>query len=100
MANRLVLGTIVGALFLFGLGPGAPARAAPQPEEKEKPMPEEIEKAQKKVEEELAALNAPGGDVKPITGDALARTFPGHLFFSALYRQYPVSRPPPAPLKP
>jgi hypothetical protein len=62
-------------------------------------MTEQTENARKRVEEELAQLKGAGARVEPVAGDALDRAFPGSVFVSALFRQYPVARIAPAPLK-
>jgi hypothetical protein len=74
----------------------APAWAA----EKEKPSAEDIKKAEKLVNDRLGELKAAGGKVDRITEDAVDRAFPGQLFFSVLFLQFPVGRPVPEPLKP
>jgi hypothetical protein len=66
---------------------------------KEKTMTEGIERARRQVAEELAGLKGPEGQSQHLSHDALSRTFPDYLFFSVLYRQYPVARLVPPPLK-
>jgi hypothetical protein len=39
------------------------------------------------------------GEILPVTGDALARAFPGHQFYVLRFRQYPVTIGPPEPLQ-
>jgi hypothetical protein len=67
--------------------------------DKEKPSEDDIKKAQKLVNDRLGELKAEGGAVERITDDAVDKAFPGHIFFSVLFRQYPVGRAVPEPLK-
>jgi hypothetical protein len=67
--------------------------------EKEKPMTKEIEKAQKQIKEELTKLKGAEGQVRQVEADVLGHVFPDYLFFSVLYRQFPVAHLPPSPLK-
>jgi hypothetical protein len=58
------------------------------------------EQGQKTVNDRLAKLNgAAGAVVKLIDDEALARFFPARLFYAVIYRQFPVGRVPPKPLK-
>jgi hypothetical protein len=54
--------------------------------------------AQKKLEAQLAKVNATGAKVYRITGEALARVFPSHLFFAVRFPMYPMAVRPRAPL--
>jgi hypothetical protein len=63
-------------------------------------MPEEIQKAQQRVEKELERLKADQAQVQAITADAVERELPKDLFFAVIFRRYPVAIRPPAPLKP
>jgi hypothetical protein len=95
---RRLTAVVAFGLFLFGTGPGQAVRAADEPK---KPTAEEIKDAQKLVVEELIKLKGQNGNtIEPITEDALFRAFPGYLFFSVVYRQYPVGIAVPEPLKP
>jgi hypothetical protein len=53
----------------------------------------------KLVDKELAKANAAGAVVRPVADGALARTFPSHLFYSVILRQFPLGRVPPKPFK-
>ena len=75
-----------------------PALAEPT-KDKQKPSAEDVKKAEKMVIDRLGELKAEGGKVDRITDDAVDRAFPGHLFLSVLFRQYPVGRAVPKPLK-
>jgi hypothetical protein len=68
--------------------------------DKDKPSADDIKKATKMVEDRLAELKATGGQTEVITDDSVAAALPGHTFISVLFRQYPVGRLPPKPLKP
>jgi hypothetical protein len=46
---------------------------------------------QKLVEEYLASRGLTGAVVRPVTGEAVARTFPNFAFFGVIFRQYPVA---------
>jgi hypothetical protein len=67
--------------------------------DKDKPSADDVKKAEKQVMDRLEELKATGAKVDAATDDAVAGTLPGHLFFAVLFRQYPVGRVPPAPLK-
>src|SRR5262249_32971914 len=55
-------------------------------------------KAEKAVTDFLAEKKVEG-PATLITGEALARVFPGDRFFALVFRQYPVARVAPAPFK-
>jgi hypothetical protein len=99
MYGSLVTLLTGGALVLFGSDLGGAVEPGLQPPEKDKSMTEAIEKAQKRVQEELATLKGADGKVQYVEGDVLGRVFPEYLFFSVLYRQFPVAVLPPPPLK-
>jgi hypothetical protein len=91
--TRLValLGILLGAGML---------RAAPAPaEQPTKPTEEEVKKGLELVNARLEKLNGQGAMVKTIDEDAVARALPGFLCFAVVFRQYPVARPIPEPLK-
>jgi hypothetical protein len=83
--------TLLGLILTAGT-----ARAADEPKP---PDPKVLQAAQKKVMDELARIGGPGPRVQPITDQAVLRAFPGHTFFSVLFRQYPVAVAPPKPLR-
>lgn len=58
----------------------------------------EVEKAAKSAREHLEKLMASAAAVAAIKDEATARALPGHAFFTALFRQYPVGMVPPAGL--
>jgi hypothetical protein len=68
--------------------------------DKDKPSADDIKKATKMVEDRLAELKAVGGQTEAITDEPVATALPGYLFVSVLFRQFPVGRMPPEPLKP
>lgn len=86
-------------ILLFAFGLVAPRPVAADAPKKEKPTPEELAKAEAAVRGELAKVKGGNAKVQRLSSDALARTFPGQLFFSVLYPRYPVARVPPPPLK-
>jgi hypothetical protein len=84
-----------GVLFLSMLVP-----CTAHAKDKDKPSEDDVKKAQKMVTDRLAELKAQGGAIERITDDAVDKAFPGHIFFSVLFPQFPVGRAVPAPLKP
>jgi hypothetical protein len=96
MIVRIWLTTVVG-MFLILVG-GSAARA--DDDKKDKPTMEEIEKAQKAIQAKYEVLNQPGAPpLTPLTDAALGKAFADRLFFSAIYRQYPVARLAPKGMK-
>jgi hypothetical protein len=65
----------------------------------DKPSADDLAKGQKKVEAELERLKGQGAQVKALDDEAINRELPGQLVYSVIYRQYPVARPTPEPLK-
>jgi hypothetical protein len=63
-------------------------------------MPEEIQKAQQRVEQELERLKAGPAQVHALTADAVVHVLSKDLFVAVIFRHYPVAIRPPAPLKP
>jgi hypothetical protein len=56
--------------------------------------------AEAKLKEYLAGIKgSEAGQVKTLTEDGMKETFPDHVVFSHVIRQYPIARPAPAPLK-
>src|SRR5262249_53849055 len=53
----------------------------------------------KSFESKLAKLKPEGAIISLITDDPVAQIFPGEIFFSVRFRQYPVALRPPAGLK-
>jgi hypothetical protein len=53
-----------------------------------------------RVRKELDRLKATWGQVEPITDEALKDRFPDYDFYSVIFRQYPVGRRVPPPLRP
>jgi hypothetical protein len=94
--SEIMMKQWVGALAILGFT-ATPIAAAPP---KDKPSADDVKKAEKLVGDRLGELKAEGGKVDRITDDAVDRAFPGYLFFSVLFRQYPVGRAVPEPLKP
>jgi len=95
---RVTSGILLTLAVMFMTGTRTIAAFAPV-REVEKPSAKEIEKARGAVQEELQTLNAQRGKVDHIEDAALFRLFPRHLFFSVIFRRYPVAQLPPAPLK-
>ena len=92
---------IVGAIVLFGawlLPFRDAATAAPVPETG-KPSAEGIATAEKAAKEQLDKLKGGYGTVKHVKDEPLERALPSDIFFSVLFRQYPVGRVPPEGLK-
>jgi hypothetical protein len=90
------------ALALLGLLLLGTVRAAPDQADKPKPgapSDDDVKKGQKEVEAYVADLKGPMAQVKPITDEVVLRALPGYLYYSVLFRQYPVGRLPPSPLK-
>lgn len=58
----------------------------------DKPSADDVKKAQAVVEKKLADLKAEGGAVSVLADEPLVKTFPGQLFISVRFRQYPVAR--------
>ena len=75
---------ITAVCFLFLL-----ISSAVRAQEPKKP-PEEVLKAQQKVEEHLKKLGAPAAQILWI--EPVSQTLPNHYFFAARYRQFPVAR--------
>jgi hypothetical protein len=73
--------------------------AGPAKDNKEKPSMEDVKKAEKIVTDRLGELKADAGKVERIAEDAVDRAFPDRLFFSVLFRQFPIARAVPKPLK-
>src|SRR6266568_4616078 len=92
--GRLLFPTLA-ALVLAGAGLRAAALPANGPRG-DKPMSEEMQRAEAAVHQELKKLKADFGNVKPVASDLLAKVFPDHLFYSVIYRRYPVAQAPPA----
>ena len=89
------------ALSILLFGPCLMLRAVAAPDEPkvDQPSAEEIAKAQKQVADELARLQGAAGRVQPITEEPVITTFPKYLFFSVVFRQFPIARLIPAPLQ-
>jgi hypothetical protein len=68
--------------------------------DKDKPSAEDLKKAQKVVEERLTELKAAGMTTDAITDESVVAAAPGHVFIAVLFRQFPIGRVPPDPLKP
>ncbi len=89
---RARLFTVVFALILAGWV--EPALAA-----KDAPNPIDVKEAEKLVQDRLAKLQGGGAKVDLLTDASLKKALPGQFVFSVLYRQYPVGRIPPKPLR-
>ena len=89
------------ALGILLFGPCLVLQAAPAPDESQgdQPSAEAIQQAHKHVEGELARLQGAAGRVQPITEEPVVQTFPTYLFFSVVFRQWPIARLIPAPLQ-
>jgi hypothetical protein len=74
--------------------------ASASPADKDNPSADDIKKATKMVEDRLAELKAVGGQTEAVTDGPVAAALPGHAFVSVLFRQFPIGRMPPEPLKP
>jgi hypothetical protein len=91
MITRLGLGLVCLGLL------AAPLAAADK--EKDKPSADDLKKAEKLVTDRLGELKADRGKVERITDEPVECAFPGHVFFSVLFVQFPIGRPIPEPLK-
>jgi len=99
MWARLITTLALGILLFEPCLVRRAASAADEPKV-DQPSAEAIEKAQKQVEGELARLQGTAGRVQPITQEPVVKTFPTYLFFSVVFRQFPIARPIiPAPLQ-
>ena len=98
MCTRLITTLALGILLL---GPCLVLRAASAADEPKvnQPSVEEIAKVQRQVEGELARLQATAGKAQPITEEPVIKTFPTYVFFSVVFRQFPIARLIPAPLQ-
>jgi hypothetical protein len=67
--------------------------------DKDKPSADDVKKAEKQVRDRLEELKGAAAKVDAVTDDAVAGALPGHLCFTALFRQFPIGRQPPDPLK-
>jgi hypothetical protein len=90
---RRHLAVLVGAI-LFWFGPALRAVAGGQEEA------EVVAKAKAQVNEALERLRVSWARVEPVTNEAVSRAFADYVFFSVLFRRYPVAQVPPRPLKP
>lgn len=59
----------------------------------------DADKGGKAVNDQLARYKAEGGQVTQVKDASLGKVFPRHVFFTAHYRQYPIAREMPEPLK-
>ena len=84
------------AVFVFGaalaLGLSWRAAAAPAPPDKPGPSDDDVAKAEKAVNDDLARLKADGANVQQVKDEAVNRAFPKYVFFGAFFRQFPVAR--------
>jgi hypothetical protein len=84
---------IIGALLVLG----ALARAGD--DSSTKVSKEKLEKAHKSIVEKFPALQRGAPPLTFLDDPALERMVPGRLFFSVIFRQHPVVRLAPEPLK-
>lgn len=63
------------------------------------PTAEDVARAEKAVKDQLEKYKGGYGQVAQVKDEAVARAFPRTTFFTVLYRQYPVGRRVPPPLK-
>jgi hypothetical protein len=59
-----------------------------------------VSSAKARVNDALERLRVSWARVEPQTNEAVTHAFPDYLFFSVLFRRYPVAQVPPRPLKP
>ena len=83
----------------FSLSMTGAAAPVPDPAKRAIATPEEIDKAKKAVQQDLEALQAKSGSLQYLNAAALGELFPDQLFFSVLFRRYPVASLPGPPLK-
>jgi hypothetical protein len=67
---------------------------------KDASSPIDAKQAEKLVQDRLAELKGAGAKVDLLTDSPVQNALPGQRVFSVLYRQYPVGRIPPKPLRP
>lgn len=97
MTTHLTLLSVAAGLlasFMF------PCASAGDDAKKDKAMKEEVKKAEKALREKYAPLGQ--SNTPPLThleDAALGRSFPDTLFFSVIYRQYPVAKLAPEGMK-
>jgi hypothetical protein len=84
------------AALWTGLTVAAVAVAVPKDA---KPSKEEIQKAERLIEDDLAALSGKRGKIEHLSADPLLQMFPRQILFSVVFRQYPVAQLAPPPLK-
>jgi hypothetical protein len=76
-------------VLIVGLLPAAPVPP------KGKPTAEDIKAAEKAVAEFLAKKMVNQAMPQPVQDEAVERMLPGHVFFTLLFRQFPIGRPTP-----
>jgi len=90
MSRRPILAW-AGALLLAGGAAGDTTK---------RPTADDVAKAEKAVRQELEKVKGGHGQFTRVEDDAVAKTFPGYVFFTVLFRQYPVAPVVPEGLKP
>jgi hypothetical protein len=96
IARLMLLNLVAGLIAIFT----APGSSAGDDVKKDKAMKEEVQKAEKALREKYAPLSQ--SNAPPLThleDAALRRSFPDALFFSVIYRQYPVAKLAPEGMK-
>src|SRR5205823_2157160 len=59
----------------------------------------DADKGKQAVNEQLQKYKAEGGQVTQVKDESLSKVFPRYIFFTAHFRQYPIARALPEPLK-
>jgi len=98
MWTRLIITLALGILLCEPCLLRRAASATDEPKVNQ-PSAEEMAKAQRHVEDDLVQLQGTGGKVQPITAEPVIKTFPTYVFFSVVFRQFPLARNLPAPLQ-
>lgn len=88
----MIAGLLVACVLWSLAGPGATRATAEEAADA---------RGRELLSRKLATLQgAEGGQIIPVTEEALNRAFAGHLFYVLRFRQYPVQRETPEPLQP
>lgn len=92
MSRRMTGACAIGLALTWAVGAVA--------EDKTKqPTAEDVARAEKAVKDQLDKYKAAYGQVKQVKQEAVAKALPEYTFFTVLYRQFPVGRAAPPPLK-
>src|SRR5437899_4030451 len=99
MWSHAILRALAAAACAMSLSLTGTAAPVPEPAKRAIATPEEIDKAKKTAQQDLDALQAKSGSLQYLNAESLGELFPNQLFFSVLFRRYPVASLPRPPLK-